>query len=128
VTATDILQVSTATETCEAATELARSAVQAGLAASAQIHGPAISVFWHEGVFGSSEEWLLLLKTTTARYDELEAHLIERHPWRNSEVTAIPLSAGAAPYLDWIRLTTSASAKANDTSTSGGGAVQEPAD
>jgi len=71
VPATDIWQVSTATATREAAIELAQSAVQARLAASAQVHGPAASVFWHEGEFGTSEEWILLLKTTADRYAEL---------------------------------------------------------
>jgi periplasmic divalent cation tolerance protein len=107
VTATDILQVSTATESREAATELARSAVQSRLAATAQIHGPAISVFWHDGVFGSSEEWIVVLKTTADCYPDLQAHLIANHPWNNPEVAAVPLSAGSGPYLEWIRQTTS---------------------
>jgi periplasmic divalent cation tolerance protein len=107
VTATDVLQVSTATETREAALELAQSAVQAGLAASAQIHGPAASVYRHHGEFGTGEEWTLLLKTTVARYLELEAHLIANHPWTNPEVAAVQLSAGSTPYLEWVRRTTS---------------------
>jgi periplasmic divalent cation tolerance protein len=107
VTAIDILQVSTATATREAAIELAQLVVQARLAASAQVHGPAASVFWHEGEFGSGEEWILLLKTTTDRYAELEAHLVANHPWSNPEVVAVPVAAGAAHYLDWVRRTTS---------------------
>jgi periplasmic divalent cation tolerance protein len=46
------LQVSTTTATREDATKLARSAVKAGLAASAQVHGPVTSIFWHLGEFG----------------------------------------------------------------------------
>lgn len=117
VTATDILQVSTATETREAAIALAQSAVQAGLAASAQVVGPAASVFWHEGVFGTGEEWILLLRTTASRYVELEEHLVANHPWTKPEVAAVPLAAGSAPYLDWIRQTTdAATASSRDVS------------
>ena len=30
-----------------------------------------------------------------------------RHEWTNPEITAVPLAAGLAPYLDWVRRTTS---------------------
>ncbi|MGW7424437.1 divalent-cation tolerance protein CutA [Streptomyces sp. NPDC054813] len=102
----DYLNVSTATETREQAVALAQSAVRNHLAAGAQIIGPVVSVFWHAGEFGTSEEYQLLLKTTTARYPELEAHLIEHHPWKNPEVVAVPIVQGAAPYLEWIDRTT----------------------
>jgi periplasmic divalent cation tolerance protein len=102
----DYLNVSTATETREQAVVLAQSAVRARLAAGAQIVGPVTSAFWHAGEFGTSEEYQLLLKTTAARYPELEAHLIEHHPWKNPEVVATPIVQGAAPYLEWIHQTT----------------------
>ncbi|MDV9168749.1 divalent-cation tolerance protein CutA [Streptomyces sp. W16] len=99
---TDFVQVSTATETRDQALELARSVVQARLAAGAQIIGPVTSVFWHNGEFGTGEEWQLLLKTTASRYAELETHLIEHHPWTNPEVTATSIVQGSASYLEWI--------------------------
>lgn len=101
----DHLTVSTATETREQAIALAQSAVQARLAAGAQIVGPATSVFWHAGKFGTSEEYQLLLKTTAAQYPALEDHLIEHHPWKNPEVCATPIVRGSAAYLDWIERT-----------------------
>lgn len=102
----DFVQVSTATPTREQAVELARSVVSERLAAGAQITGPVTSAFWHDGEFGTGEEWQLLLKTTAAHYPELEAHLIEHHPWKNPEVCATPIVQGAAPYLEWIDRTT----------------------
>lgn len=102
----DFLQVSTATETRDQAVELARSVVTDRLAAGAQIVGPVVSVFWHAGEFGTGEEWQLLLKTHTARYAELEAHLLEHHPWKNPEVSAVPIVAGSDAYLRWVATTT----------------------
>ncbi|MFJ2608011.1 divalent-cation tolerance protein CutA [Streptomyces sp. NPDC087425] len=99
---TGCLTVSTATETRAQAVALAQSAVGARLAAGAQIVGPVGSVFWHAGEFGESEEYQLLLKTNAARYPELEAHLLQNHPWSNPEVCAVPISTGSAPYLEWI--------------------------
>ncbi|MFD9226010.1 divalent cation tolerance protein CutA [Streptomyces sp. NPDC060064] len=41
-------------------------------------------------------------QTTAARYPELEAHLLEHHPWKNLEINAVPIVAGSAAGLDWI--------------------------
>lgn len=99
------LQVSTATETRDAAVNLARAAVEQKLAAGAQIIGPVTSVFWHKGEFGTGEEWQLLLKTRADRYADLESHLIEHHPWQNPEVTAVPIVEGSDAYLKWVAAT-----------------------
>lgn len=99
---TECVQVHTATETREAAVALARSATEARLAAGAQVVGPVASLFWHLGEFGEGEEWQVILKTTTARYPELEAHLLEHHPWDSPEIVAVPIVAGAAACLDWV--------------------------
>lgn len=108
----DYLQVSTTAESREAAVTLARSAVETRLAASAQVVGPVISVFWHSGELGEGEEWQVLLKTSGERYSDLEAHLIENHPWQNPEITAVPLVAGSASYFAWLRKTTAGDASA----------------
>ncbi|MEU9486459.1 divalent-cation tolerance protein CutA [Streptomyces decoyicus] len=103
---TEFLQVSTATETREAAVKLAQSVVSARLAAGAQIIGPVVSVFWHQGEFGTGEEWQLLLKVRADRYNKIEAHLLEHHPWQNPEVSAVRIVAGADAYLRWVETTT----------------------
>ncbi|TCP56930.1 periplasmic divalent cation tolerance protein [Tamaricihabitans halophyticus] len=102
----EYLLVSTTTEDRATAARLASSAVKARLAASGQVVGPVASYFWHLGEAGEGEEWQVLLKTTAARYAELEAHLIAEHSWNKPEVTAIPLVAGAQPYLDWLDAST----------------------
>lgn len=106
---TAFVQVSTATETREQAVELARSIVQGKLAAGAQIVGPVISAFWHNGEFGTGEEWQLLLKTQQARYAELEAHLLAHHPWQNPEIAAVPIVAGSEACMRWLAASTTSS-------------------
>jgi periplasmic divalent cation tolerance protein len=103
---TQVWQVQVAAPSRDAATELARGAVEARLAAGGQVVGPVTSVFWHEGQFGTGEEWQVILKTPDARYQELEKHLVDRHEWTNPEITAVPLASGLAPYLDWVERTT----------------------
>lgn len=103
---TDLLTVSTATPSRDAALRLAESAITAGLAAGGQVSGPVVSFFWHAGQFGQGEEWTVSLKTTSARYDELEAHLVEHHEWSNPEVTAVALARVSAPYGAWVERVT----------------------
>jgi len=86
--------------------DLARSAVEAKLAAGAQIVGPVTSVFWHLGEFGTGQEWQLLLKARADQYPRIEAHLVEHHPWTNPEVVATAIVAGSPDYLRWIGTTT----------------------
>nr|WP_028797686.1 divalent-cation tolerance protein CutA [Streptomyces purpureus] len=95
--------VSTATPTEEDAVALAGSAVKARLAAGGQVIGPVTSVFWHLGEYGTGQEYKVLLTTTTDRYAELEAHLLAQHPWDNPELIAVPIQAGSARVLEWIR-------------------------
>ncbi len=68
--------------------------------------GPVVSVFWHEGQYGEGEEWQVVLKTTEHCYAELEAYLLQNHSWGNPEVSATPITAGSAGYLDWLDRTT----------------------
>jgi periplasmic divalent cation tolerance protein len=49
----------------------------------------------------------LLLKTTRARYPELEAHVLANHPWQNPEIAAVAIETGAQGCLDWIAANTS---------------------
>jgi periplasmic divalent cation tolerance protein len=109
----DVLTVSTATPTREAGLLLAESAIRAGLAAGGQVSGPVASAFWHKGQFGQADEWVVSFKTTAARYDELEAHLVEHHDWENPEVTAVPLARASAAYVEWVERVT-AKKVAND--------------
>ncbi|MGD9988716.1 divalent-cation tolerance protein CutA [Pseudonocardia sp.] len=102
----EILTVCTAAPTRAIAVRLVQSAIAAGLAAGGQVSGPVASVFWHAGEFGEGEEWVVSFKTTTARYDELEAHLIEHHEWQNPEVTAVPIARASAAYVEWVERVT----------------------
>ncbi len=98
----DLLQVQTVAPSRDAAIALARTAVEARLAAGGQIAGPVTSVFWHLGEFGTGEEWQVILKTTASSYRALEEHLIAHHEWTNPEVTALPLPQASAPYAEWV--------------------------
>lgn len=102
-----LLLVSTTAGSRDAAAEILRSAVRAKLAAGGQVFGPAMSAFWHEGEYGEGEEWQGFFKTTADRFPELEMHIVERHPWQRPEVTALEITSGSPPYVEWVIRATS---------------------
>jgi periplasmic divalent cation tolerance protein len=99
----EYLQVTTTTDQREDADRLARSAVEARLAACAQVSGPLASTYRWQGTVETAGEWRVVFKTAADRYDALAAHLREQHSYELPEVIATPIVAGSAEYLDWVR-------------------------
>jgi len=97
------LQVQTTTDSRAEAMELSRAAVESRLAACAQVAGPVASVYWWDGSLERAEEWLVMLKLPADRYDELAAFITERHSYDEPEIVALPILAGSAAYLNWVR-------------------------
>jgi periplasmic divalent cation tolerance protein len=97
------LQVQTTTDTRAEAMELARAAVQARIAACGQVAGPIASTYWWDEDVERAEEWFVFFKLPADRYDELAAFLTQRHSYDEPEIIAVPIVAGTAGYLDWLR-------------------------
>lgn len=97
------LQVQTTTDSRAEAVELARGAVEARLAACAQVTGPVASTYWWEGSVERAEEWVLSLKLPVGGYDALAEFLTQRHSYDEPEIIATPIVAGAQSYLNWIQ-------------------------
>ncbi|HMA48056.1 MAG TPA: divalent-cation tolerance protein CutA [Frankiaceae bacterium] len=96
------LQVTTTAESREDADRLARALLDARVAACVQIVGPITSSYWWKGGVETDEEWLCLIKTTMARFDELAERIKELHSYETPEITAVPISQGSPDYLAWI--------------------------
>jgi periplasmic divalent cation tolerance protein len=100
--AEEYLQVQTTTDSRAEAMELGRAAVEARLAACAQVAGPVASTYWWEGGIERAEEWLVLLKLPAARLAQLTAFLTERHSYDEPEIVALPIVAGSPSFLSWL--------------------------
>lgn len=96
------LTVLTTTDSAEKAEALARGAVEARLAACAQVSGPVTSVYHWQQAIETSEEWQVVFKTTEAAYAALEAHLLAAHDYDTPEIIATPVVRGSAGYLAWL--------------------------
>ena len=100
------MQVMTTVEDRDDADRLARGAVEARLAACAQVIGPVSSTFWWEDALQSVQEWQVLFKTAADRYEDLVAGLAQEHPYDEPEIIATAIVAGSPGYLGWLRAET----------------------
>ena len=89
--------------TVDVATELARGLVAEKLAACVNFFAQVSSVYTWKGVLEQQQEVQLLIKTRRERYADVERWLVEHHPYEVPEVVAIPIQAGSAQYLAWLR-------------------------
>ncbi|MEU0374393.1 divalent-cation tolerance protein CutA [Streptomyces sp. NPDC006283] len=96
----------TTTDSADKAQKLARDAVEARLAACAQISAPVTSVYHWRQAIETAEEWQVLFKTTPACYDALEAHLTAAHDYETPEIIATPAVRVNAAYAAWVRAET----------------------
>ncbi len=64
---------------------------------------PVRSFYHWKGEFCDDLEQLLILKTTREKAEKVITAIKEMHPYEVPEIIAIPVIAGHAPYLEWIR-------------------------
>jgi periplasmic divalent cation tolerance protein len=64
---------------------------------------PVQSYFTWEGKFDEAAEVLMILKTTSAVFQEkLIAAIREKHSYQVPEIIGMPIVLGSADYLKWI--------------------------
>jgi len=85
------------------ARRLGRALVEERLAACATLIPAAESIYNWEGRVESATETLLLLKTGADQLAALEARLLELHPYETPEFLVLPVEAGGAAYLAWMK-------------------------
>ncbi|MBI3147014.1 MAG: divalent-cation tolerance protein CutA [Betaproteobacteria bacterium] len=102
-----ILLVLTQYPDLASAEKLAALLVERRLAACVNIGSATRSLYHWRGKTEIATEYPLQIKTTDARYSEVEEAIRRNHPYELPEVIAVPLCAGLPEYLDWVRGETS---------------------
>ncbi|MEX2580151.1 MAG: divalent-cation tolerance protein CutA [Verrucomicrobiales bacterium] len=98
-----VLLVVTTFPNPDVARQLGARLVESQLAACVNLIPAVESIYrWRERIENETET-VGLLKTTRARLGELEAWLQENHPYEEPEFIAVPVEAGSAGYLGWVR-------------------------
>lgn len=86
----------------EEALLIADTLVKRELAACVNILGPIRSIYRWKGAVETSQEYLLLIKTTAAAFPSLQEELKELHSYEVPECIEIPIEDGLPAYLEWI--------------------------
>ncbi len=84
------------------AESIAETLVNEQLAACVNLLPALTSIYRWQGQVQRDTECLLLIKTHSMVYPQLEARILALHPYQVPEIIALPIQAGSATYLDWI--------------------------
>ena len=87
----------------EDAASLARALVERREAACVNAVSQVASTYRWKGELQQDQETLLIIKTTAARLSAVERTVRELSKYELPELIALPVAAGGADYLQWIR-------------------------
>ena len=80
---------------------LAQQIVQAQLGACVQVQAIKSFYLWR-GQAHQEREHLLMIKTRSALYQQLQEFIRAHHRYETPEIVQLPISAGWPDYLAWI--------------------------
>ena len=99
---TDKIVILSACSTEQEAETLARLLVDDRLAACVSVI-PRVRSFYHwQGAVQSSEECLLIIKSSRDLFDSVRTKLEAVHTYEIPEVLALPVVEGAPNYMNWL--------------------------
>lgn len=85
----------------EEARKIARHLVDAGLGAGTQIL-PIESIYRWQGDMVEDQEWLILVKTRSDRFNAVENAVRDMHSYQVPPLLMIETDEASEPYLAWI--------------------------
>ena len=84
------------------AERIANALVEERLAACVNRLPGVVSTYRWKGEVRRDGECLLLIKTTSERFDALRERIFALHPYELPEVIAVDVALGLPAYIDWI--------------------------
>jgi periplasmic divalent cation tolerance protein len=100
--AEEVLVVLTTWPDATKARAAAHTLVEEKLAACANLLPGVESIYRWEGKVETSAEVMVVLKTTIARYQMLEARILALHSYEVPEIVVLRVSDGLPRYLSWV--------------------------
>lgn len=86
----------------ETARRIGTLLVEEKLAACVNLVPQIESIYRWQGAVETGAEVLALIKSTTWKYQLLEARLLELHPYEVPEIVSVRIEGGYPAYLNWI--------------------------
>ena len=91
----------------EEALKIAHALVEERMAACVNLMSSIRSIYRWEGKIWDEKEWLLIIKTQTARVEDVEKKVQSLHSYSVPEIIALPIVTGSPSYLNWLKEMTS---------------------
>lgn len=101
-TSTDVVLALSTTADESSARTLALRALESGLVACVNLVPGVTSLYRWQGRIEESREWLMVIKTSRARWPALRQAWSDWHPYDVPELIALDISDGLEPYLRWV--------------------------
>ena len=86
----------------EEAVRIAKRLVEARVAACVSLIPRVRSIYRWEGKTEDAAEWMLIVKSSRARFEALRTVLEGAHSYELPEVLALPVTDGSPDYLAWL--------------------------
>lgn len=99
---TDKRIVLTTTGSKDEARKITRALIERRLAACVNVVGPIDSVYRWQSAIEEAQEWLLIIKTSAAQFENVRNAIRELHSYELPECIEIAIEGGSAEYLNWI--------------------------
>jgi periplasmic divalent cation tolerance protein len=99
----DILIVLVTAPNATEAAVICHESVKSRLAACATSIGSVRSTYWWEGKLAEDDEVLLMLKTTAAKFGDLQEMIRKLHSYKVPEIIAVPVVRGFTQYIEWVQ-------------------------
>jgi periplasmic divalent cation tolerance protein len=86
----------------ETGRRLAKIALESRSAACVNLVPGLESHYWWEGKLDTSNEVLMVIKTSRQTLAELEKQIVANHPYETPEFVVLPITHGTERYLKWL--------------------------
>jgi periplasmic divalent cation tolerance protein len=86
----------------EEAHKIARALVERRLAACVNLIPQMDSIYRWQGKVEEAQEWLLLIKTTSAAFERVRDTITELHSYELPECICLAIEGGSSSYLKWL--------------------------
>ena len=86
----------------EVGEKIGSTLVEEKLAACVNITSEIKSLYFWKGSIEHDSEYLLIIKTRSDTFENLEKKVKEIHPYEVPEIVAMPIILGTNEYLNWI--------------------------
>ena len=100
----DMLLLYTTWPDTETAERAARTVVEEGLAACANMLAAGVSIYRWQGKVERAPETVMILKTSRERAPALRRRILQLHPYDTPAVLALPVDAAASSeaFVRWV--------------------------